>query len=516
MKNTKNINKSIDFGTAGIRGKVGYTAAHLSPAHVQRVAQGFAAYLLKKYRNKDKITVVIGRDNRRFSNKYSRLIAQILSSKPKFEIILSRKITPTPFVSFLVNRLKAQGAFNITASHNPKEYNGIKLYNEHGAQCLPEEIEQIKANFADYNTFSNDVKDLKWPIAHNIKDVSKKYWNEYVEYCLKIAQNTHFSIDKVKIAYSPLHGTGSVLAEQIFEKLGFKKDKDVFFVREQMLQDATFKTCPYPNPEKESAYELVEQVGLKNNCDLLMLTDPDADRVGIKVRHNNKYILLNGNETATLILDYLLRINTENLDDKYLVYSFVSSNLPEQIAKSYGLKSYVVPTGFKWIGHTIMQNKTQKMFYGFEESYGSLIDSSLVRDKDAIASIVSIVRMTQYYKDQGLDLIEALNQIYEKFGYVSSKTIDFEIDQNTDISVIQEKFIALEFENKHIKNYNNETDFMKANMIKIFFEDKNDWLALRPSGTEPKIKFYIFAYGSSAQESQEKLAKYIEKINKIF
>lgn len=516
MKNTNNL-KAIDFGTAGIRGIVGKGIDHLSAAHVQRVAHGFVNYLLKKYEKLDKITIVIGRDNRRFSNKYAKLIAKIAASYNKIQVILSRKITPTPFVSYLIISNKAQGGFNITASHNPKEYNGIKLYNEHGSQCLPDEIELIKKEFKDYYTYSDEYRcDGVWPVADNIRNTTKKEWDSYINKVLNIVPNTEFSkeMEKIKVVYSPLHGTGSTLANEIFKGLNLELNKDVFYVKEQFIKDRNFKTCSYPNPERDDVYELGEKLAIKNNCDIVLVTDPDADRVGVKVRDNNKFTLLTGNETATLLMKYLLEVNKENANNKYMVYSYVSSNLPELIAKKSGLKTFIVPTGFKWIGKTIVEQK-QEMFFGFEESYGSLIDSSIARDKDAIQSIVAIVKMTQYYKNHGKTLIDALDEIYREYGYIASKSINIDIDQNTDLTLIQEKFKELDLSEKIVQDYNLETDFMKSNMIKISFKNKADWIALRPSGTEPKIKFYIFAYGSNKDAAQKTLDEYISKIETI-
>ncbi|MBU4691855.1 phospho-sugar mutase [Mycoplasma sp. ES3225-GEN-MYC] len=516
MKNKQSNIKAIDFGTAGIRGKVGHGIDHLSHAHIQRIAHGLAKYLIAKHPNKNEILVVIGRDNRRYSNKYAKVIAEILDSYGKIKIILSRKITPTPFVSYLIIRNKADAGVNITASHNPKEYNGVKLYNNFGSQCLPEEIAEIKQYFKPFSSYSDEFScKYNWPTSKNIRNVKISEWNEYVEKVCSVGGNVKFDKNNsnIKLAYSPLHGTGSVVAEKVFNKLGLTKGVDVFFEPTQFKQDRNFTSCEYPNPERDDVYKLVEKLGQKHNCDILVVTDPDADRVGVRVLHNGNYVHLNGNETASITIQYLLENSTDSLKNKYLVYSYVSSNLPELIAKEFGLQTYVVPTGFKWIGKMIVE-KDEDMFYGFEESYGSLINHDIARDKDAIQSLVTVAKMAQFYKQKGLTLIDVLDKIHLKHGFVSSKTIDIEIGKNTDLSVLQDKFKNLFSTNKKIHDYNLETDFMKSNMIKLFFDDKPDWLAMRPSGTEPKIKFYVFAYGNDAIDSQKKLDYYINLIKK--
>ncbi|AIA29304.1 phosphomannomutase [Mycoplasmopsis californica] len=511
----KNL-KAIDFGTAGIRGKVGSGIDHLGHAHVQRVAHGYAKYLSDKYSNLNKITVIVGRDNRRFSCKYSRVITEILASYPRFEIILSKKITPTPFVSFLITQNKAQAGVNITASHNPKEYNGIKLYNEHGSQCLPDEIAKIQSYFEDWDKYSDKyITQGCWPRFKNVRNTHANEWNSYIEAVSKVGGEIKVNGDKVKIAYSPLHGTGSTLAEEVFAKIGWKSNVDVFFEDAQFIQDRNFSTCSYPNPERNEVYDAVKHIAEKNNAEIVLVTDPDSDRVGLEVLHNGTWVHFNGNETATLILDYLIKTaQNKDFSGKYLVSSFVSSNLPELIAKKHGLDIKIVPTGFKWIGHCIVENK-DSFFYGFEESYGSLIDPAIAKDKDAIQSIVIITKMTQHYKNKGLNLVQVLEQIYAEYGHVVSETIDINTDENTDLSVIQHKFKNLNIADKVINDYNNADGIMRTNMIKISFKDKPDWIAFRPSGTEPKIKFYIFAYGSNYSQAQKKLVLYKQIITEL-
>ncbi|MCT4469698.1 phospho-sugar mutase [Mycoplasma sp. HS2188] len=510
---SKNIKlEPIDFGTAGIRGIVGKGINHLSQAHVQRITHGFAKYLLNKYKDEKQIKVVIGRDSRRYSHKYASIIANILQSYKKFKIIISKDLTPTPFVSFLIIKHQAHGGFNITASHNPYLYNGIKLYNNYGSQCLPEEIEQIKSYFENYDFYSEYV-DAKFPLSSkNIQINTEKEKKEYLTKAIQAGGEYNFGTSKkIKFVYSSLHGAGIKFAREIFDRFGFKQNIDYFMPTEQIKPNRNFPTCPYPNPELNEAYKESEIVALKNNADAIIVTDPDVDRVGIKVLHKGQYVLLNGNETATLIFDFLLK-NIENIkQNSYIVYSFVSSNLPALIAKKHNINSFIVPTGFKWISKFINENSGNYL-YGFEESYGSLIDPSIARDKDALQSLAILLKMVDFYKQQSKTLVDVLNDIYEEYNFISSKTINIEISENFDLSKLQQQFKNIDLANKVVTDFNENTDYMKANMIKISFKDNDDWIALRPSGTEPKIKFYIFAYGKTKKISEENLNKYIEKI----
>lgn len=506
--------KKLEFGTAGIRGKIGQNEDHLNYAHVQRIAHGYAKYLKNKYPN-EKIKVVIGRDNRLKSYGFSICCAHILNSYG-IEVIYSKNISPTPFVSFCILEYKAHGGINITASHNPKEYNGIKLYNNMASQCLPEEISEIVSYFEPYENYSEKYEGkmlLNKKVCKNLTYISKKTQDKYLDLILKVGGD--IKVENIKVAYSPLHGTGRNYAKKIFEKLGLNLNENnyqtAFFAKEQMIQTPHFTYCKYPNPEKPEAFELLKKVGLKNNIDILLMTDPDSDRVGIAVKDKDGYRLFNGNETATIIFKYLLD-TTPNIDinKQYLIYSFVSSNVPSVLAKNKNIPSYVVPTGFKWIGMLINQfiKENKRCLFVFEESYGSLINEDIARDKDALQSIVILCKMASYYKKQNKTLINVLDDVYKETGYVASANVEIIVDENTNLKELQNKFKNLPFNNKVILDYNERTDFMKANMIKIEFTDDNSWLALRPSGTEPKIKFYIFSFDKTEHEAKVKLEKF--------
>ncbi|QSF14007.1 phospho-sugar mutase [Mycoplasma sp. Mirounga ES2805-ORL] len=507
----------LSFGTAGIRGIVGNGEDHLGFAYVRQIANGYAKYLSSKYANLDEIKVVIGRDNRINSYEFSVLIAQIMHNYG-ITPIYSEEITPTPFVSYVVKTQKAQGAFNITASHNPAQYNGIKLYNDKGYQMLPEEIEEVKSFFKPWHSYKDEYKLDKQLNKINYPRLiffSPKWKKNYIKELSKIGPS--IEINKIKIGYSPLHGTGSVFIKDIFDSLKMDYDSEnpsTFFEKEQMVIDDKFSFVQYPNPEKPEAYERLLKLGKKHDLDALIVTDPDSDRVGIVCKNKKRYIQLNGNETAILIFNFLLE-TTKHYKNKHLIYSFVSTNLPSVIAKQNKIESHVVPTGFKWIGMLINQLKEQnkEVIYAFEESYGSLINNKIALDKDALQSVVILLKMIQYYKNRNLTLIDVLQNIYKKYGFIESGNIEIEIKENICLEDIQNKFKEINLENSILEDFNNKDDFLKSNMLKISFSNSNSWIALRPSGTEPKIKFYIFAYGKTKKEAKNNFEFFKSKIN---
>ncbi|WP_027332658.1 phospho-sugar mutase [Mycoplasmopsis gallinarum] len=509
--------QKLDFGTAGIRGILGKEPYQLNYFHVARVIDAYAQYLRAQYGKK--ASVVIGRDNRKMSCSFSKLAAYILDSY-QIKVWYVKDIAATPFISYLTKIKKASGAINFTASHNPKNYNGIKLYNHFGAQCLPEEIDAIKKYFKDYEWYQTNFKlPQNINLAHlkNLNWTSKRDLDNYVTEVANLGINI---IPNVKIAYSPLHGTGSKIMPLLLTKLGFTKVNNqfvnAFLSPEQMKIDRHFKTIDYPNPEYAEAYNYVKKLGLKHQADLLLLSDPDSDRVGLSVWNGKEYVNLNGNETALLIFYFLNQTNFyKNKNDLFLVYSFVSSNLPSLIATKHNIKSIEVPTGFKWIAKIINENKQDNFAFGFEESYGSLINSNIANDKDAFQSIALIIKMASYYKNQNLNLLDVLNSIYEEFGYVSSETLNFDIDDNFDLNQTIDKFINLNLKEEfNIEDYRNRNDFMKSQMIKLKFND-NSWIAMRPSGTEPKIKFYIFAFGKDENEANKKFNNFKIQISQL-
>lgn len=506
------MNNRLSFGTAGIRGIVGKGMDKLNLAYVFQIVSGFARYINNEYKNLEKKIVIIGRDNRRMSKEFAQYAANILADH-KINVLFSENICPTPFVSYCILKYYAIGGINITASHNPKEYNGIKLYNQWGGQCLPNEINKIMTYFDEYDKQKEDVK-FCFKTNNFIKFIPYQTFVEYYNEVLKIGRQIDFS--QTKIIYSPLHGTGLDAAEYIRKK--YYNNDNFLIAPKQRNEDAEFSFCKNPNPETTEAYEeLIELNETKNfNADALIVTDPDSDRVGVVIKKNNQYYYLNGNETATIIFDYLIK-NQPIKKNSFLAYSYVSTNLPAIMARKNNIKVFEVPTGFKWISMLIQQNQELELFYGFEESYGSLIKSNLSRDKDAIQSLVTLLKVITYYKNNNLDLIDVLNQIYKQYGYITSKTININLDFQKDanlLQTIQERFKKLNFKNATLIDFNQAQDYMKSNMLKYQFKD-NSWIALRPSGTEPKIKFYIFAYGKDLDSSNKRFIELKTQIDQI-
>ncbi|UUD37057.1 Phosphoglucomutase [Mycoplasmopsis californica] len=499
------MNKKLEFGTAGIRGIVGPAEHELNTAHVARIADGLVSYLKHNFKEKDRI-VVIGRDNRIMSKEFAILTRNILS-RNEIKVIFSEDISPTPFVSFLIKEYKAAAGVNITASHNPKEYNGVKVYNQFGYQSLPDEIDELLKYFKDYSEYLNF--DLETKNDKFIKNVNQENINKYLEKVLKLAKKR--DCNNISVAYSPLHGTGAKYVRYLLPKLS----KNSYFLEAQMINDSNFSNVKSPNPENTETYEELIKLGLEKNADILLVTDPDSDRVGLCVKNNNKYELLTGNETATLIMNYLVE-TTKNLKNKYLIYSYVSSNVPRIIAEKNNIKVYETPTGYKWIGALIQDNKKThpelEHLFSFEESYGSLIDETLAFDKDAIQSIVILTTIASYYKEKGLNLLDVLENIYKKYGYVASKVLNIGTEKY-DLINLQKGFKNIKEKDSVFTDYNLDPQ-IPTNMLKIQFSD-HSWIALRPSGTEPKIKFYIFGFGDNKEKADARATFLLDQIKKM-
>ncbi|MGL4343345.1 MAG: phospho-sugar mutase [Metamycoplasmataceae bacterium] len=495
----------LEFGTAGIRGILGPGEENLNIGHVARIADGFARYLLEKYPNIKARGIVIGRDNRKLSSTFAQVCAAIFDSY-EIKVYFHKDIAPTPFISYTIRYHGACGGINITASHNPKEYNGVKLYDYTGCQILPEETNELLEFFHDYATYS-DFK-YKFKVGENIEYISGDDSKKYLKEVLKIGNEEQKDLSNIKIAYSPQHGTGAKICKKIFDELKV----NAFYEEREMIEDENFTFVKNPNPEDPSAYKNVAKIASKNDCDLILITDPDSDRVGAAVKNKEKsFQILTGNETAILIMDYLIAQNKEKIKKEqfYIVYSFVSSSLPAKMAAENNIKAYKVATGFKWIGNLIKEkeNSYEKFLFGFEESYGSLIDEDLSRDKDAIQSIVILSKMVSYYKNNNLTLLDVLDQIYQKYGYVKSKTISLKLKDKKHLAQLKEIFSKINFEDSLFTDYQNGVDqIAPSDMLSYEFQN-NSWISLRPSGTEPKVKIYLFFI----KKTQEEVNQVFEK-----
>lgn len=517
------------FGTGGIRAKLGVGSANLNFYTVARAASGLADYIQKQ--DFAKPSVVIGYDTRYFSREFAVLSANILAEH-QVQVYLADHVIPTPELSFLVRHFEATNGIMITASHNPAMYNGYKVYDADGGQITLDMANQIINEIQKYDndlfTLPINYKETASPLITNLdKSVEQLYLDK-----LQTVTRNKSMIDsegsKLKIVYTPLHGTGERLVTMGLSSLGFT---DVNVVAEQAVKDPNFSTVKFPNPEFPEAFSLARKLGEQQGADVLIATDPDADRLGVAIKDKDgQYTLLTGNQMGALMIDYLLRNLTNNDLSKYdyqVVKTIVTSDLGANIAKSYGCNVRETLTGFKFIGEQIEQiqlahDKTKYLF-GYEESYGYLIEP-YVRDKDAIQAAILTAEMALSAKLSSKSLLERLQQLYKDFGYYDEclLTKNFsssmeaqkfeqritELRQNPPRMIGTKKVVKFEdFENSLILNDKGETTpitLPKSNVLKFVLEN-GSWLAVRPSGTEPKIKVYLSAVERTAEDSKELL-----------
>jgi phosphoglucomutase len=435
-------------------------------------------------------------------------------------------LRPTPELSYSVRYNKAIGGIMITASHNPKEYNGYKIYNSEGCQLVPDDANMV---IDEINKIEN-IFDVKYSKNDDgIIFMDEKIDEDYIKDIETIQLNPNLKKD-FKITFTPLHGTGSVLTSQTLKSLGY----DVYPVKSQMVNDPDFSAVKSSNPENKEAFDeainLAKEIGAK----LVLATDPDADRLGVAVLHNGVYQLMTGNESATVLFKYIVDMNKKkniDLSNSYLFTTIVSSMLPVEIAKKYGMKYDLTLTGFKFIGQKAKEIEGKgRYLFGYEESYGCLIKDS-VRDKDSIQACIMLCEAAAYYYSLGLDLIDQLENIYKEYGYVKdgitnfvlkglegqkqiSRIMDFfrenEIKLNS-FAIIQKDDIKKSISYDLINNKSTNIDLPKSNVIKYFLAD-GSWFVLRPSGTEPKLKVYYSLKGKTEIEAQTKLDKLSKEV----
>ena len=486
----------MEFGTGGMRGILGAGTNRLNIYIIRKATYGFGLWLLKQSKNP---SCVIAYDNRHYSKEFASETAKVLASMG-IRSYVATDLRPTPFLSFAVRELEATGGVMITASHNTKEYNGYKIYDKQGCQLVPrladEVIEYIKT--ID-NPFTIETEKNPTLIASIPEEIDSKYISMVKEISLRNDEKN------IKIVYTPLHGTGSVFAPTILRDLGY----DVVCVEEQMIHDPDFSSVTSANPEVKEAFDRAISLGKKVNADILLANDPDADRLGIAPLHNGEYVLLTGNQTAAIVLKYLLENTKVIPENSYVFTTIVSSNLPTKMALKNGLKVKEVLTGFKFIGEQAqLIEKTGNYFFGFEESYGCLV-SDKVRDKDAMQASLIASEACNYYKAQGKTLVDVLYEIYEEYGYhiegienIVLKGLDgaskiqqiMDYFRNNDIDFKGIK-IKEDYKLQTVKGSNKIIDLPKSNVIKYILDDES-WFILRPSGTEPKLKVY---FGVKAQ-----------------
>ena len=531
----------LEFGTAGLRGIIGAGINRMNIYTVRKATQGLANYITK-VGGKDK-GVAIAYDSRRMSPEFADEAALCLAANG-IKAYVFESLRPTPELSYAVRKLSCIAGINITASHNPPEYNGYKVYWEDGAQITPPHdggiMDEVKA-VTDYNTVKTMNKD-EAVSAGLYQQIGAEIDDAYMEELKK--QVIHWDSIKemgsqLKIVYTPLHGTGNLPARRVLKEIGFE---NVYVVPEQELPDGEFPTVSYPNPEAAEAFELALKLAKEKDADLVLATDPDADRLGVYVKDtkSGEYITLTGNMSGCLLAEYELsqRKETEGLpEDGALIKTIVTSNMADAIAEAYNVRLIEVLTGFKFIGQQILgfeQSGKGQYLFGFEESYGCLIGTH-ARDKDAIVATMALCEAAAYYKTKNMTLWDAMVAMYDKYGYYKDDIQAITLKGIEGLEKIQSILSTLrdnpptqvgEYKVLSARDYkkdtvvNLETGETKPTGLpnsNVLYYDMNDnaWLCVRPSGTEPKVKFYYGVKGSSLEDADAKSKALGEEVLKM-
>lgn len=530
---------NLEFGTAGMRGLIGAGTNRINIYVVRQATEGLARLIESKGGNEKERGVAIAYDSRHFSPEFAFESAAVLA-KHGIKSYVFESLRPTPELSFAVRHLNCFAGIMITASHNPAPFNGYKVYGEDGGQMPPHDADALTTYIrAIENPFAVEVADVEAEKASGLIEVigeavDTEYLKEVKDVNINPALIEEFGRD-MKIVYTPLHGTGEMLARRALAQAGFDS---VQVVEAQATPDPDFSTVKSPNPENQAAFALAEELGRQVGADVLVATDPDADRVGVEVlQKDGSYLNLSGNQIGAIMAKYILEAhkNAGTLpENAALCKSIVSTDLVTKIAESYGATMFNVLTGFKFIAEKIQEfeekhNHTYMM--GFEESFGYLI-KPFVRDKDAIQAVLVVAELAAYYRSRGLTLADGIEEIYKEYGYYAEKTISVTLSGVDGAEQI--KAIMAKFRNNAPKEWNATTitvveDFKAqtstaadgtvtalttppSDVLKYTLAD-GSWIAVRPSGTEPKIKFYIAVVGESNEDSQAKIANIEAEIN---
>ena len=520
----------LEFGTAGLRGVIGAGTNRMNIYTVRKATQGLANYIIKQ--NEQKKGVAIAFDSRRMSPEFADEAACCLAANG-IKAYVFESLRPTPELSFAVRELGCISGINITASHNPPEYNGYKVYWEDGAQITPPHdsgiMDEVKA-VTDYATVKTMDK-AEAEKAGLYETIGAAVDDRYMEELKKnvLHPESIKEASDLKIVYTPLHGTGNLPVRRILKELGFT---NVFVVPEQELPDGEFPTVSYPNPEAAEAFELALKLAKEKDADLVLATDPDADRLGVYVKDtkSGEYICLTGNMSGSFLADYeigqKLALEGKLPEDGELIKTIVTSNMVDAMAKHYGIKVTECLTGFKWIGKEILRMETTgkgHYLFGFEESYGCLIGTH-ARDKDAIVASMALCEAAAYYKTQGKTIWDAMLEMYEKYGYYKDNVISIthkgmeglakikaimdSLRENPPMSFGDYKVTSTrDYQLDVIKDLatgeTRPTGIPKSNVLYFDLED-NAWLCVRPSGTEPKIKVYFGVVGKDLADADAK------------
>ncbi|MES2874554.1 MAG: phospho-sugar mutase [Bacteroidota bacterium] len=532
---TDSFYRDLEFGTGGLRGTMGPGTNRINKYTIGSATQGLCNYLIKKYPG-EKIKVAVAHDSRNKSDYFANITAEVFSANG-IHVYFFKELRPTPELSFAIRHLGCKSGVMITASHNPKEYNGYKAYGADGGQFTAPDDRMVMDEVAAVGSIDNVKFDRN---EANIELLGEEIDQLYLDKitALSVSRGAIERQKDLKIVFSPIHGTGITLVPKALKSFGFT---NLTIVEEQATPDGNFPTVIYPNPEEKEALTLALAKAAEIDADLVLATDPDADRVGIAVKNTEgEFVLLNGNQTGSLLINYMLTVWEEKgklSGNEYIVSTIVTTPLIIEIAKSKNVDFYETLTGFKWIGAIMTELDGKKTFIaGGEESYGYLV-GELVRDKDAVISCAFIAEMTAYYKDKGSSLYEAMLDMYQKYGFYKEKLVSLTMKGKSgaeEIKAMMERFrtntpaslggskvatlkdYELGKETDVVSGNSKKLDYPKSDVLQFITED-GCIISARPSGTEPKIKFYCSVKTSLANKSEfaSKSKEQDEKIDKI-
>ena len=512
----------IAFGTGGLRGVLGVGTNRMNIYIVAKTTKGFVNYMIKKYPKIKEMGVVISYDCRKNSDVFSKVAANVIAASG-IKVYIFESLRSTPELSFSVRHYKAAGGIMITASHNPPIYNGYKVYDHEGCQLVPDLADMcIEEVNAVENMF--ELVEENYELAFNnnlangmIKVIGRETDKEYIK-LVNTVKVQDVKKDNIKVVYTPLHGTGAVFMKELLEQNGY----NVIPVEEQMIPDGNFSTLKSPNPEEATAFEYAIALGKKEDADILIATDPDADRMGIAAKNKaGEYVLLTGNQTGAILLDYLAKY--KKTEKQRVVYNtIVTSNLAMAICKRHNIELVQTLTGFKFIGEqaALIEGTDKEFFFGYEESYGYVI-KDFVRDKDSFQATLLLCEVASFYKEMGKTLYDVLFDIFDEYGYYiegvhnislvgaegSAKInkIMTHFQQNPLASLAGKDIVTIEDYQDSVKLENgvkSKLTLPKSFVLKYIFED-GGWFVLRPSGTEPKLKIYVAIKGNTLAEAEE-------------
>lgn len=532
--------KNLEFGTGGLRGIMGAGTNRINIYTIGLATQGLAKYVIKNYGNGASVT--IGYDSRNMSKEFAERAAAVLCAN-KIKVNLFESLRPTPMLSYAVRYLNSKVGIVITASHNPKEYNGYKVYGEDGAQFTDKGSEEILSYINEINDFSTikvlGLKEAKEDGLLSIigEEVDKSYIDSVKGLTIR-KEMVKNNASGLKVIYTPIHGSGNIPVRRVLSELGYN---NLSVVREQELPDGAFPTVDYPNPEQAGVFKLAIEMAKDINPDIIFGTDPDSDRIGIVVKDNmNEYRVLSGNQTGVLLSNYIISsLSEENklASNGAIIKTIVTSEMVREVASDFNVKVIDVLTGFKYIGEKIKEfeeSNSNTYLFGYEESYGCLA-GTFVRDKDAVSAAVLICEMALYYKLKGMTLYEALISLYEKYGFYKEDVISIELSGKEGQEKIQKAIdilrnssilevsgvkirrimdYKLSMEKDLIYKCEKKIELPKSNVLRFILEDKS-WFVVRPSGTEPKMKIYVSVVGDSIEDADSKVNVFKKCVMKI-